>query len=57
MGPTDEVRRRQSIVDLQDGLLHRHLLHHSTRELEVVGCDDEDSLLGDVLLGEAILEE
>ena len=51
------VRRGESLVDFEDGLLHRDLLDDSAREFEVVSRDDEDGLLGDILLREAVLEE
>lgn len=57
MSTSRQVRRCQSIVDLEDRLLHRNLLDDATRQLEVVRGDDEDSLLGNILLREAVLKQ
>lgn len=52
-----QVCGRQSIVDFHNRLLHRNLFDHRTCEVEVLAGEDEDGLLGDVVVGEAILKE
>ena len=57
MAPPRDVRRGQAVVDFHDGLLHRDLLDDRAGEVKVLSSEHEDRLLGNVLVGETVLQE
>ena len=50
------VGRSERLIDLDDSLVHSDLLNDRASQLEVVVGNDHDSLLGQILLGEAVLQ-